>query len=78
MGALLGVGAGILAAYLALPSVPEFVSLPAAPPLLYSIAPAPIGVLVGSTLLLLGLVAIASATRLATTARSDRLREAEP
>lgn len=77
VGALLGVAAGVVAAHLALPSVPEFVSLPAAPPLLYSIAPVPIAVLVGSALLLLGIVAVASATRLATTARSDRLREAE-
>jgi putative ABC transport system permease protein len=78
VGAVLGVTAGVVAAYLALPSVPEFVSLPAAPPLLYGVAPAPIAVLIGSALLLLGLVAIISATRLATTARSDRLREAEP
>ena len=78
LGALLGVAAGILAGVIALPSVPEFVSLPAAPRLLYSIEPAPIAVVVGSALLLLSLVAVASATRLATAARADRLREAEP
>lgn len=76
--AVLGLAAGLAAAVLALPSVPEFVELPAAPPLLYVIAPGPITILTLATLLLMAVGATISAALLATTARAERLREAEP
>lgn len=74
---VLGVGAGILATALALPSVPEFVDQPAAPPLLYPIAPPTIGFLAGATAVLMALGALISSVVLVRVARAERLREAE-
>jgi hypothetical protein len=75
-GTLVGIGAGILAAFLAVPSVPEFVHKPSAPALLYSPNAAALAALLAVAVVLLAIASVASVTSLVRSARPDQLREA--
>jgi hypothetical protein len=75
-GALVGIGAGILAAFLAVPAVPEFVHSPGAPALLYTPSAAPLAALLGAAVVLLAVPTVASVAGLVRAARPDQLREA--
>jgi ABC-type antimicrobial peptide transport system permease subunit len=75
-GALVGIGAGILAAYLSVPSVPEFVHSPKAPALHYTPNAGALAALLGIAVVLLAVAAVASVTSLVRAARPDQLREA--
>jgi hypothetical protein len=75
-GMVTGIATGIAAAWLALRSVPEFISQPAAPPLTYVPAALPLAVLLGAAAALLIITAVASSTTLILSVRMDQLREA--
>jgi putative ABC transport system permease protein len=75
-GMIVGILTGIAAAGIALRSVPEFINLPAAPPLYYVPSPAPLAVLLGAAAGLLIITAVASSTALILGVRLEQLREA--
>ncbi len=75
-GVVVGIGAGLAAALLALRSVPEFVATPAAPPLSYVPPAGPLVLLLGLAVLLLGVVAVTASTLLIRGVRLEQLREA--
>jgi hypothetical protein len=75
-GTVVGIGAGLGAAALALRSVPEFVSLPVAPPLYYVPSPTPLAVLLGAAVGLLLITSVTSSLTLIRGVRLEQLREA--
>ncbi|GII32124.1 FtsX-like permease family protein [Planotetraspora mira] len=75
-GALTGVLAGLVAAWAALPRVPEFAETPVTPPLDYSLVPVPV-LLVACAVLALSMIAAAVTSELLLRGvRVDQLREA--
>lgn len=77
VAALLGVGAGIAAAYLALPNVPEFTTSPPAALLHYHPPTLTLALLVAGTLALLGVAVAAVSVGVLRGARPVLLREAQ-
>jgi hypothetical protein len=79
-GALFGIGAGLLATVLAVPSIPEFVNLPfnGAAPLLYHPSASQLSTFLGIAVVLLAAAALASAFALIRSVRPDQLRQAAP
>lgn len=75
-GVLVGALSGLLAAKLALPSVPEFADTPAAPPLLYGVHPEPVFLSLGFAVVVLAVVVVASSANLVRASRFEQLREA--
>ncbi len=79
-GALFGIGAGLLAAVLAVPSIPEFVNLPfnGGAPLRYQPSASELSTFLGIAVVLLAVAALASAGALIRSIRPEQLREAAP
>lgn len=79
-GALFGIGAGLLAAVLAVPSIPEFVNLPfnGGAPLQYHPSASQLSMFLGIAVVLLAAAALASAGALIRSIRPEQLREAAP
>jgi putative ABC transport system permease protein len=79
-GALFGIGAGLLAAVLAVPSIPEFVNLPfnGGAPLRYHPSASQLSMFLGIAVVLLAAAALASAGALIRSIRPEQLREAAP
>ena len=79
-GAVFGIGAGLLATVLAVPSIPEFVNLPlsGAAPLLYHPSAGQLSTFLGIAVVLLAVAALTSAVTLIRAVRPDQLREAAP
>ena len=75
-GLVVGTAAGIGAAVLALPSIPEFVDVPTAPPLRYDVHLGPVLLSVLAATLVLAVAVGLSSARLVRSARVDQLREA--
>jgi hypothetical protein len=73
-GVIIGVGSGLLAAELALRTVPEFLTTPAAP-LSYVPAAAPVIVLLGVAVALLAVAAVTASVLLIRGVSLDQLRE---
>ncbi|SDS19992.1 FtsX-like permease family protein [Actinopolymorpha singaporensis] len=71
-----GAAAGIVGAVLAVPVVPEFADVPAAPPMLYGLHSGPVLVTVAAVVAVLAVVVAASSINLLRTSRFDQLREA--
>jgi putative ABC transport system permease protein len=69
-----GVVAGVLGAVLALPSVPEFVDQPSAPPMLYGLQTVPVLLVVAVAILVLAAAVATSSVNLLRLARFDQLR----
>jgi ABC-type antimicrobial peptide transport system permease subunit len=74
-GTVIGVATGLLAAVLALRTVPEFVVTPAVPPLSYVPPATPLVILLGSAVALLAVVAVTSSILLIRGVSLDQLRE---
>lgn len=74
-GTVIGVGAGLIAAAMALRSVPEFVHAPAAPPLSYTPSPVPLALLLGTAAGLLIVASVAASAMLIRGINLDQLRE---
>jgi hypothetical protein len=74
-GTVIGVGAGLIAAVVALRSVPEFVHAPAAPPLSYAPSPVPLVLLLGTAAGLLIVASVAASAMLIRGISLDQLRE---
>ena len=79
-GSLFGIGAGLLATVLAVPSIPEFVNLPlnGGAPLHYTPSAGELATLLGIAVLLLAAAAAGSVLALIRSVRPDQLREAAP
>ena len=75
-GTIVGIATGLAAAALALRSVPEFITLPAAPPLYYVPSVVPVALLLGVAVGLLLITAVMSSLTLIRGVRLDQLREA--
>lgn len=75
-GVVVGTAAGLVAAALALPAIPEFSDLPSAPPLRYDIQSGPVALSVGLAVLVLALTVVVSSTSLVRSSHVDQLREA--
>ena len=75
-GVVVGALSGLLAAKVALPSVPEFADVPAAPPLLYGIHPWPVLASLGVTVVVLAIVVAVSSANLVRASQFEQLREA--
>jgi putative ABC transport system permease protein len=73
-GVIIGIGSGLLAAVLALRTVPEFLITPAAP-LSYVPAAAPLVVLLGGAVVLLAVAAVTASVLLIRGVSPDQLRE---
>jgi hypothetical protein len=74
-GTVIGVGAGLIAAAMALRSVPEFVHTPAAPPLSYAPSPVPLALLLGTAAGVLIVASVAASAMLIRGISLDQLRE---
>ena len=74
-GTVIGVATGLLAAVLALRTVPEFVVTPAVPPLSYVPPAIPLVILLGAAVALLAVVAVTSSILLIRGVSLDQLRE---
>ena len=75
LGVAAGVGAGLLAVYLAIPAVPEFVQTPAAPALLYRPDWLLLAVPLALVVVAIGVICVLSAYALVAGARPEQLRE---
>ena len=75
-GSIVGIATGLAAAALALRSVPEFITLPAAPPLYYVPSALPVAVLLGVAVGLLLITSVTASMTLIRGVRLDQLREA--
>ena len=75
-GAVVGICAGLAAALLALRSVPEFTTLPVAPPLSYVPGAGPLAAILALLIGLLAVSALAASVSLMRGVRLDQLREA--
>ena len=75
-GTIVGIATGLAAAALALRSVPEFITPPAAPPLYYVPSAVPVAVLLGVAVGLLLIAAVTASMTLIRGVRLDQLREA--
>ncbi len=73
-GVIIGIGSGLLAAVLALRTVPEFLTTPATP-LTYVPAAAPLVVLLGGAVVLLAVAAVTASVLLVRGVSLDQLRE---
>lgn len=74
-GSIIGLATGLAAAVLALRSVPEFVSTPAAPPLSYVPSAGPVALLLGAAVGLLIVAAVTASIMLIRGVSLDQLRE---
>jgi putative ABC transport system permease protein len=74
-GTFVGAGAGLLAAVIALRSVPEFIHTPPVPPLSYVPSPAPLALLLGVAAGLLITASVAASALLIRGVSLDQLRE---
>jgi putative ABC transport system permease protein len=77
-GSIVGVAAGLTAAALALRSVPEFITKPAAPPLSYTPSAVPLALLLGAAVGLLIIAAMTASVTLIRGVSLDQLRESAP
>jgi hypothetical protein len=77
-GSLIGAGTGLLAAVVALPSVPEFISKPSVPALSYFPSAAPVAALLGAAAGLLAIAAVTAGITLIRGVGLDQLRESPP
>ncbi len=75
-GSVVGIAAGLAAAGLALRSVPEFTTTPAAPPLSYVPSAGPVALLLGGAVGLLVIAAVAASVALIRGVSLEQLREA--
>ncbi len=75
-GTIVGIAAGLGAAALVLRAIPEFVSYPSAPPLVYTPPAVPLAVLLGVAISALVVASIIASTSLISGVKSDQLREA--
>jgi putative ABC transport system permease protein len=75
-GSAVGIASGLAGAALVLRSVPEFMTVPAAPPLSYRPPAGPLAVLLGAAVALLIVVAVTASMTLIRGVRLDQLREA--
>lgn len=75
LGVVAGVGSGLLAVYLAIPAVPEFVETPAAPALLYRPDWTLLVVAVALVVVAIAVICVLSALALVAGARPEQLRE---
>ena len=75
-GVVVGTAAGLGAAVLALPAIPEFSDVPTAPPLRYDVQVGPIAVSLAVAVLVLVLTVAISSAGLVRAAHVDQLREA--
>ncbi len=74
-GCLIGTGTGLIAAVVALPSVPEFLISPPVPALSYVPSPVPLAVLLGAAAVLLAIAAVTASVTLIRSISLDQLRE---
>lgn len=74
-GCAVGIGTGLLVGALALPAVPEFVTKPPAPPLLYTPDALRLGAIVAAAAILVGLAAWATSVALHSRVTATQLRE---
>jgi len=77
-GSIVGVATGLTAAALALRSVPEFITKPAAPPLSYTPSAVPLALLLGAAVGLLIIAAMTASVTLIRGVSLDQLRESAP
>jgi putative ABC transport system permease protein len=77
-GSIVGVATGLTAAALALRSVPEFITTPAAPPLSYTPSAGPVALLLGAAVGLLIIAAMTASVTLIRGVSLDQLRESPP
>lgn len=77
-GSVVGIASGLGGAALVLRSVPEFMTVPAAPPLSYRPPAGPLAGLLGAAVALLIVVAVTASATLIRGIRLDQLREAPP
>lgn len=75
LGVVAGVGAGLLAVYLAVPAVPEFVQTPAAPPLLYRPDWLLLAVPLAAVVVAIAVICVVSSFTLVAGAHPEQLRE---
>jgi putative ABC transport system permease protein len=75
-GVVVGTAAGLVAATLALPVIPEFSDAPTAPPLRYDVHVGAVSASLGGALLVLLLTIVVSSVSLVRGAHVDQLREA--
>lgn len=75
-GVVVGALSGLLAAKVALPSIPEFADVPAAPPLLYGLHPWPVLASLGLAVGVLAVVVAVSSANLVRASQFEQLREA--
>ena len=76
LGVVVGTAAGLVAATLALPAIPEFSDGPTAPPLRFDVQVGPVALAVGVAVLVLALTVATSSASLVRSADVDQLREA--
>ncbi|MFI6478596.1 FtsX-like permease family protein [Nonomuraea sp. NPDC050663] len=76
-GMLTGLGAGMLAARVALERIPQFAEPPTTPPMPFEIAPGPVALLVGGGVLVSVVAAVVVSEVLLRGIQVDRLREAQ-
>lgn len=74
-GLLSGIGSGLLAVWLALPAVPQFVTAPTAPPLHYTPDPVLLGAPLAAVTVLVLAAAVLGALGLVATTRTELLRQ---
>ena len=77
-GTLVGIATGLAATVLVLRDVPEFLTQPAAPPLVYLPAAVPLAALLAVTVAALLAVSVLATATLIRGVRLDQLREAPP
>ncbi|MBO2449747.1 ABC transporter permease [Actinomadura barringtoniae] len=77
-GALVGVGAGLLTIWLALPSVPQFVRKPTAPVLTNAPDPLPLGLAVTGVVVVMTAGSLLMSRAIMSRVHADQLREAPP
>ena len=77
-GVLAGVAAGLAAAALVLPDLPEFTVAPAAPPLDYSLPAPQLAVPLAAAAVVLAVIAALASAALVRSARAELLRETQP
>jgi len=77
-GALVGVGAGLVTIWLALPSVPQFVHRPTAPVLTNAPDPVPVAAAVAGVLVVMAAGSLLMSRAIMSRVHADQLREAPP
>jgi hypothetical protein len=74
-GSIIGAATGLLAAFLTLRSIPEFITRPAVPPLSYVPSAGPLAVVLGAAAALLIIAAVTASVLLIRGVSFDELRE---